>query len=168
MLFVSLIPVSLLCVPTTLATMPIPSPYENTRIDWISPYFVLTHRHSKSADQGRAAINLILHNATDTLHRAPPTVLHDPALSPDGSSRSYVSFAPYWWPDCCQRSRAGQPSTKSPSQSKVEDDGCKGSLERFQGFEGDSSGQKRIGPAQKTLQRRDVGQSARHAAFRQG
>lgn len=80
------------------------SEYESVRIDWISPYFVLTYHHSKCSNQAQAAIGLVLNNATRAASQKPPTVVHDEALSPDGSSRSYVSWAPYWWPDCCQQS----------------------------------------------------------------
>jgi hypothetical protein len=96
------------------------SEYESTRIDWISPYFVLTYHHSKCSNQAQAAIGLILNNATRAASQKPPTVVHDEALSPDGSSRSYVSWAPYWWPDCCQQLKSSKGSPLA--QPQIADD----------------------------------------------
>lgn len=72
------------------------------RNDWISPYFILTYYHSKCSGQAQEAINTILNNASDTANQGPWSVVHDGKLSPDGSSRSYVSWAPYYWPACCE------------------------------------------------------------------
>lgn len=76
--------------------------YESPRNDWISPYFVLTYHHSRCADEAQEAVGSILRNASKTAHREPWTVMHNGTLSPDGNPRSYVSWAPYWWPSCCQ------------------------------------------------------------------
>lgn len=72
------------------------------RNDWISPYFILTYYHSKCAGQAQEAISAILQNASDTASQGPWSVVHDGNLSPDGNSRSYVSWAPYYWPGCCE------------------------------------------------------------------
>ncbi|UZJ56916.1 hypothetical protein CBS101457_006236 [Exobasidium rhododendri] len=75
---------------------------EPLRNDWISPYFVLTFHHSKCASQAQSAITAITTNATETAKRGPWTVLNKMTMSPDNDPRAYVSWAPYWWPDCCE------------------------------------------------------------------
>lgn len=92
--------------------------WESPRNDWISPYFVLTYHHSKCADQAQEAVGSILRNASKTARHEPWTVLHNGSLSPDGNSRSYVSWAPYWWPDCCQDvGTSNTASENEPDQS---------------------------------------------------
>jgi hypothetical protein len=160
-----LLAITLLLIPSARSTMPKASGHESTRIDWISPYFVLTHQHSKSADQGHAAIEAILHNATNTLHREPPTVLHDAALSPDLNSRSYVSWAPYWWPDCCQEGNTGERLILSEPSAPEQDELCEGGNEEFVGSKDYPSRQDTDQSAQKVVQLSAKDQSAAQVAM---
>jgi hypothetical protein len=84
---------------------------EPARNDWISPYFVLTFHHSKCAGQAQAAISSIGQNAFAPSRKGPWTVINKQIMSPDGDARAYVSWAPYWWPNCCEDAQGDGPGS---------------------------------------------------------
>lgn len=75
---------------------------EQARNDWISPSFVVNYHQSKCANQAKAAIDIMAVNATLAAKMGPWTVINDEVASPNGDSRAYVSFARYYWADCCE------------------------------------------------------------------
>lgn len=102
---------------------------EEARNDWVSPYFVLTYHHGKCAGEAQEAIALINRNATITGAAGPWTVINKRTMSADGDPRAYVSWAPYWWPDCCEDQQQRQDGNGSAMDESAKRRGGSSTME---------------------------------------
>ncbi|KAH8100385.1 chondroitin AC/alginate lyase [Cristinia sonorae] len=78
--------------------------------DFVDPTFILARNFSPSTI---LAQKTILKSAVESAASGPWSVTNKSIIAPTGDKHDYMSWAPYWWPDC---SKAGNTTELSPQQ----------------------------------------------------
>ncbi|CEH12691.1 Chondroitin AC/alginate lyase [Ceraceosorus bombacis] len=68
--------------------------------DWVSPLYVITRGESYSASTGSAAEKRIIGAAVWSAAKGPWSVVDQNIRAPSKDAKDYLSWAPYWFPDC--------------------------------------------------------------------
>ncbi|KAJ3476475.1 hypothetical protein NLI96_g11133 [Meripilus lineatus] len=82
--------------------------YDN---DFIPPQYFLSKNWSNTTLEAQQTI---LAWAEETAAKGPWSVMNKTITPPSGTKHDYMSWAPYWWPDC---SKAGNTTELTPEQS---------------------------------------------------
>ncbi|KAI0782105.1 chondroitin AC/alginate lyase [Abortiporus biennis] len=81
--------------------------YDN---DFIDPQYILSKNWSTSTLQAQQTI---IEWANEVSNMGPWTVMNKSVTPPSGDKHDYMSWAPYWWPDC---SKANNQTELTPEQ----------------------------------------------------
>ncbi|KAK0528119.1 hypothetical protein OC834_004169 [Tilletia horrida] len=87
--------------------------------DWVSPLYIerLSNGQYAPPPNSSAARQQIINSATWSAADGPWSVTNSKVMPPSKNSRDYLSWAPYWWPDC---NWCGQNSAQSDGMEGVD------------------------------------------------
>ncbi|KAF9045369.1 chondroitin AC/alginate lyase [Panaeolus papilionaceus] len=78
--------------------------------DFVDPDFILEKKYGPNTAQAQ---NTIISWANSLASNGPWTVMSKNGVPPSGTKHDYMSWAPYWWPDC---SSVGNTTALTPEQ----------------------------------------------------
>ncbi|TCD62512.1 hypothetical protein EIP91_006786 [Steccherinum ochraceum] len=100
----------LLLASTALSLVPAVHSFYSYANDFVDPKFILAKNFSNTTV---VAQQTILQWADEVAAKGPWAVTNKTITPPSGDKHDYMSWAPYWWPDC---SKAGNTTELTPEQ----------------------------------------------------